>query len=210
MTVKKGRAKAAAAEIVAVVISASVFWSTGFIKTNRDRIRLGREIYPMGETVEIGNNFFVDKSENPEGYSVCVNRVELGNYYELYKKYGHEPDPEEFGDYPAPDTVYMLNLTVKNEGNTDGALFVLDYGLYNGALKLTVDYSLWGWMDEHYNNEYHLRLVPDSQANITIPFIPMPDDLSVGKAEVNRRINNESFLFEICDYPVRKYIEVHA
>ena len=54
-----------------------------------------------------------------------------------------------------------------------------------------------------------IRIVCDSSADITIPFIPMPDDLATDKDEVNNRIKNESFLFEICDYPVRKFIEVY-
>lgn len=162
----------------------------------------------MGEVVDIGDNFFIDKAEQPNGYSICVNSVELVNYTEIYKQNGSEPDLEMFGDYPMPDDVYLLNITVTNKGNTDGVLFVMNYALYNGALKLTVDYVLWGLMDENYNNEYYLKLVPDSSADITIPFIPMPDDLATDKDEVNNRIKNESFLFEICDYPVRKFIEV--
>ena len=163
----------------------------------------------MGQTVEIGNNFFVDKAEQSNGYSICVNSVELANYAEMYIKNGSEPDIEMFGDYPMPDDVYLLHLTVTNKGNTDGVLYVMNYALYNGSLKLTVDYGLWGLMDKNYNNEYYLKLVPDTSADITIPFIPMPDDLATDKNEANNRIYNESFFFEICDYPVRKFIEVH-
>lgn len=186
-----------------------ILWGVMLYNTDLNKIEQNEEIYQMGEVVDIGDNFFIDKAEQPNGYSICVNSVELANYTEIYKQTGSEPDLVMFGDYPMPDNVYLLNITVTNKGNTDGVLFVMNYALYNGALKLTVDYVLWGLMDENYNNEYYLKLVPDSSADITIPFIPMPDDLATDKDEVNNRIKNESFLFEICDYPVRKFIEVH-
>lgn len=192
-----------------ITASLLILWAVSFYTTNANKIEQTEEIYQMGQTVEIGNNFFIDKAEQPNGYSICVNSVELVNYAEMYINNGSEIDTEMFGNYPMPDDVYLLNITVTNKGNTDGVLFVMNYALYNGALKLTVDYVLWGLMDKNYNNEYYLKLVPDSSADITIPFIPMPDDLATDKNEVNNRIKNESFLFEICDYPVRKFIEVY-
>ncbi|MBQ8210569.1 MAG: DUF5028 domain-containing protein [Clostridia bacterium] len=194
---------------VPIIIVFLILWGVMFYNTDLNKIEQNEEIYQMGEVVDIGDNFFIDKAEQPNGYSICVNSVELVNYTEIYKQNGSEPDLEMFGDYPMPDDVYLLNITVTNKGNTDGVLFVMNYALYNGSLKLTVDYVLWGLMDENYNNEYYLKLVPDSSADITIPFIPMPDDLATDKDEVNNRIKNESFLFEICDYPVRKFVEVH-
>ena len=84
----------------------------------------------------------------------------------------------------------------------------MTYSLSNGALRIPVDYMLFSAMDESYNGEYHLKILPNTSVDITIPFVPEPYALSIDKEDVYKKIKNESFFFTVCEYPVRKMIEV--
>ena len=128
----------------------------------------------MGETVDIGNNFFSDSVEAPNGYAIRVNSAELVSYEDLLTSCGVDPADLGFSaEIPLPQYTYMVNVTISNEENETGAIMALNYALYNQSLKIPVDYYLWGLMDKSFSGEPGFRLHTHSEKNITIPFTPM-------------------------------------
>ncbi len=196
--------------ISVVLVLLFAVWGYMFTDTQKNKIQVTQEIYSMGEAVELGNNFHIDKKENSDGYVIRVNSLELVDYAELNEKYGVTNFRYETGGKDITSKyAFLLNMTVTNKDNQDGYLFVMNYGLFNDSLKLDVDYSLWQAMDKNYDGAYSIRIYPGTSADINIVFIPNGDMILTDVEEVYKRMKNESFYFNLTDYPVRKIVEVH-
>ena len=179
------------------------------VLTNHNKIDQPVELYAMGETVDIGKNFFSDASTAPDGYSIRVNSAELADYKALLAEYGVTMDELWYSEqHPAPQYTYLVNVTIHNEDNEMGAMMAWDYAIYDRALKIPADIYLWGLMDENYSGEPGFRIRTNSELTITIPFTPMPLDTGTNLAEVSRRMESETFYFGISEFPVRKMIEI--
>ena len=183
----------------------------GAVQTNRNKISPQVETYYVGETVDIGKNFFADSAEDPSGYTIRVNSAELVNYEDfLSSNGGNVADLYFSSGYPAPKYTYLVNVTICNEGNETGAIMALNYALYNQSLKIPVDYYLWGLMDENFSGEPGFRLRTNSEMNITIPFTPMTSDTGINNEKITQRMESEEFYFCISEFPVRKQIQIRV
>ena len=69
--------RAALAGILAVIVIFIAFCVYNGVQTNQNKISPQIEVFSLGETVELGNNYFTDAVENPDGYSITVNSAEL-------------------------------------------------------------------------------------------------------------------------------------
>lgn len=181
------------------------------VQTNRNKISQKVERYSMGETVDIGKNFFADSSEDPSGYTIRVNGVELADYEDLLASCGVTAADLCYTEgFPAPQYTFLVNVTICNKENETGAIMALNYALYNQALKIPVDYYLWGLMDNTFPGEPGFRLQRNSEMNITIPFTPMPSDTGINNEEITRRMESEGFYFCVSEFPVRKQIQIRV
>ena len=187
------------------------FCICGAVRTNKNKISPQVETYTVGETVDIGKNFFSDSVEDPSGYMIRVNSAELVSYEALLTSC--DIDPADLGfseEAPLPQYTYMVNVTIRNEENETGAIMALNYALCNRSLKIPVDYYLWGLMDQSFSGEPGFRLHTNSEKNITIPFTPMPSDARTDNEEISRRMEAEEFYFCVSEFPVRKQIAIRA
>lgn len=208
MNVRKsvGKRVALAGILGAIVLFVSLCVYSG-VRTNQNKISPQVEVFSLGETVELGENFFSDALENPNGYSITVNSAELAEYEPLLESFGITS--EDFGyteGYPAPEYTYLLHVTITNTDNEDGALMAINYALYDRALKIPVDYSLWSLMDESFPGEAGFRLQPGSQVDITIPFTPMASDTAINNDKLSKRMERSDFYFCVSEFPTRKMI----
>ena len=110
-------------------------------------------------------------------------------------------------EFPAKYIV-VLDISMRNIENTEGNVMALKFSLYNGALNIPVDFTVWDDIDEHFDGYPFLRLIPNSEADMLIPFTPMPLNANSAGAEIERRLFEEDFYFCICEFPVRKMIRV--
>ena len=209
------RAKKKKINVIILIISAVilaiavVFWIVQYNITNSKAIPQLVEYYEMGEFVEIGDNFYVDAKENLEGYSIRVNGATLVNYKDYIEANGGTVDMSVITeDYPMPKYSVLLDITVKNENNTEGSLMVLKYMLYERALTIPVDFQIWQLIDENFDGYPFLRLVENTEADMVIPFSPNTHDTGTNEGELERRMEEEDFYFCICEFPVRKMIRV--
>lgn len=192
--------------LVMLFIISCIYSAVG---TNQNKIDQQVELYSMHETVDLGEDFFSDAVENPSGYSITVNSANLVEYEGFLESLGG--DSKEFGfseSYPAPQYTYLLQVTIHNTGNEDGYIMAINYALYNKALKIPVDYSLWGMMDENFPGEPGFRLRANSEMEITIPFTPMTADTGINNKKISEKMKSEEFHFCVSEFPVRKMIRV--
>ncbi len=196
--------------ILAVIIAFISLCMYNGVRINQDKISPQVEMFSLGDTVNLEENFFSDATENPNGYSITVNSAELVEYVPFLESFGITT--KDFGyteGYPAPEYTYLLHVTVANTDNTEGALMAINYALYDKALKIPVDYSLWSLMDEGFPGEAGFRLRENSQVDITIPFTPMSLDTAIDNEKLSKRMENSDFYFCVSEFPVRKMVLIN-
>ena len=197
----------ASAIILAVLV---VLWCMQYNITNSRAIPQLVEYYEPGEYVDIGDNFYVDAVEQLDGYSIRVNGAKLYDYEQFLIDNGCEEylnfQKENNQDYYK--YIVVLDISMKNVENYEGSVMALKFALYNGSLNMPVDFTIWDDIDEHFEGYPYLRLIPNSEADMLIPFSPMPLNANTAGDEIERRLLEEDFYFCICEFPVRKMIRV--
>lgn len=207
--IRKNRKKAILVFLLLLIAVLFVLWAVQFSKTNSRKYEQKVELYKTGETVELGDNFFIEARENINGYSVKVNSAKLVNYQEYYESSGQPFHSEQFSKaYPAPKYTGLLNVTLKNIGNTNGGVMVRQFALYNGALQIPPDFELWGMFDERFEGYPSLTLVENSEVELTIPFTPMTLNTGTNSAKLEKLMEKGEFYLCVCEFPVRKMIKV--
>ncbi len=195
--------------IASVILVVFILWWNQFHITNEMAYKQQIETFHVGEMVGIGENFYLDAGENLDGYAVRVNGTELVDYQEYIELHGGVLNEENFSDeYPTPDYICLLHLTLKNNGNTDGSIPLLNYSLYDKSLNLSVDFETLELIDANFDGIPFIRLREDTEADVTIPFIPSSYDMGVNRDKVNQMIENDKFYLPISYFPIRKVIEV--
>lgn len=179
-------------------------WAVRFYIVNKSAFRSEVITYETGEFVPFDGDFFLTSTENTNGYSIKVNSLELIDYSELMAKY-----KEGYDELSAHTYCAMLNITVKNDGNSDGGINTLGLTLYNGALAIPIDYDIWQLIDERYMG-FTFRIRPDSEVELTIPYTAQVLDEAVNKKEVANRLENDTFKLCVSEYPKLKLIDVKA
>ncbi len=192
--------------LLAAVLILVIFavWTVRFYIVNKSAIRSEVITYKTGELVPFDGDFFLTSSENTNGYSIKVNSLELIDYSELMAKY-----IEGYDELPAHTYCAMLNITVKNDGNSDGGINTIGMTLYDGALAIPIDYDIWQLIDERFMG-FTFRIRPNSEVELTIPYTAQLLDEAVNKKEVAKRLENDTFSLCISEYPKLKLIHVKA
>lgn len=181
------------------------------IVVNNRKIDQKTEQYSMGETVEIGPNFFVDASENPEGYSIRVNDARVVELEPYVAQLGGDIENFVYGDNSKPAKyTYLLDVTIRNTGNKDGGIIAQNYALYHDALKIPTDYVLWGLMDPEFPGTFGFSLQENTELDLTIPFTPMPIDIALNGKEVEKRMLLDDFDFVVSEFPITKMIKIEC
>ena len=197
-----------ASAIILVVLV--VLWCMQYNITNSRAIPQLVEYYEPGEFVDIGDNFYVDAKEQLDGYSIRVNGAKLYDYEQFLIDNGCEDylnqqkeNNEKYFKY-----IVLLDLDIKNVENTEGVIMALKFGLYNESLNIPADFMIWSKIDEFFDGYPYLKVATNSEANLLIPFSPMPLNVNAASDDIERRLLEEDFYFCICEFPVRKMIRV--
>lgn len=190
---------------ILILIILLIIWGVNFYFTNANAIKPNEEVYFCGEQVALDGNFFFDSIENTNGYSICVNYAELVDYRELVKSTGN--DVQLLEEMYTPKYICLLNVTVKNEGNSEGYLLATAFYLFNKSLKIPIDFQVWNMIDEAIDGKSVLKLRENTEVTLTIPFSAQYLDEAINSQKLNKRLENESFYFCFCSCPVKKLIE---
>ncbi|MBQ9673117.1 MAG: DUF5028 domain-containing protein [Ruminococcus sp.] len=183
-----------------------IVWFIRIISVNTNAFHQTTEIYNTDEMVNLDGNFFFDSNEDTKGYFIKVNKAILKDYKKYLNSYGEkvEEDPE----FPTPKYVCLINVTIKNENNSNGYLNTLGFSLFDRALQIPIDYEVWNLIDESIDGNTSLKLRKNSEVTLDLPFVAQSLDEDLNSKELNDRLENNTFQFFICDFPIRKLINV--
>lgn len=171
--------------------------------------------YKVGEEVEIGENIFLDYTEQMDGYTVTVNSAEIISYADYLVKYNYEEDSGNplFGadTFVFPEMIYDLNVTVKNtnEGedpyDSSGIAFI-NYHLIGTDFLLQINSQLYEIAnpDMEHNFMMGFKLRPDSEKDFHLPFYFAPSSI-YSPIQVDTIMKDDVYL-TLSKYPEAKLI----
>lgn len=194
--------------ILIIVITAIIMltvWAAKCYGVNAMAYRSDVEIFQSGEFVSLDGNFMLSNNEKTAGYSVRVDGISLVDYTELMATYGNPITESSL--YTTPKYCILLDITVKNEGNDTGYIHCYGLNLYDGALRIPVDFEIWNMIDENINGNAVLKLRKDSEVSLTIPYTAQQLDEAMNRSELNRRLEEETLRLCISEFPTIKLIE---
>ena len=190
------------------VLIALVVWGVLIYRINNMAYHQKEEYYSMGEEVELGNNFFDTIDENMNGYSIKVNSATLKKYRDYLQSFGKTKSEIENISEIEHKYVCLLNVTISNKDSDDGRIVFNQMALYNGAVQIPIDFSIWNIIDPKIDGNTAIRLKKNSKVDIVLPFLTQDLDEIRDSDKLNCRLENGEFDMCVCDFPVRKLIKV--
>ena len=171
---------------------------------NANALTVPKESYSIGARVNMDGAFVQKVSENTQGYSWRVNSIEKVSYNEYVKRFTQSSLAVDGRDVPS---IVLLEVTIRNEGNTDGFLNVMECYLIpkRANTYFIIDSSLWQLAEPNAPSDIGaLTLVPDTEYTTYIPYVANISEEKV----YTQAIPDTSFDLRISNGSVSKSIEL--
>ena len=198
--------------LAAVAILLLTAWAVGFYNVNSKSEKAVVKVYDMGETAAIGKNFCQTANEDNEGYEFTVKGGTVKTLTEFLKDNGKEADYLKQLDPKAfePSYVYILEVNVRNVGNTNQKGFSLvGMPLVTSNLMLQVNDYLFDLLYPKLAGQYGFAVRPHTEMTMYLPFAA-----TKGTDKYCDRVflTSEQFCFVISWYPeeIRMKVETRA
>lgn len=166
------------------------------------------EVFQQGEWVPLEGDFFYSSEEHTEGYSVRVSLAEALPYEKFMKRFGKPVD--YLGEQSHYDVI-LLKVDFKNDGDTQGGVFIRDFNLKNEArseyFNPSADYMAIANPEFDPSTE-GIRIQPGTEASLYFVYDTLARADGVTYLDEQRTKNSLTMLLNVSLYPVNKMIEM--
>lgn len=136
---------------------------------NSTAIQQQVEYYDIGQEVKLDGCFTNIVDENTNGYSVTIYSGRVTTFEEFAKKYGGNTEPSAY-ELTSESKIIELDVSIKNEKNTDGYIFLRGWGLQSVNDEWIPCMELWNMEFEQSTGSFSFVLKPNSEMRVSIPF----------------------------------------
>lgn len=136
---------------------------------NTTAIQQQIECYEKNEEVKLEGCFINIVDENTTGYSITVHSGKLTTFGEFAKKYKGNTEPSAY-ELTEESKIIELDVSIKNEGNSDGYIFFRSWGLQSKNDEWIPCMELWNMEFEQTAGSVNFTLKPNSEMRLSIPF----------------------------------------
>ena len=136
---------------------------------NSTAIQQQVEYYDIGQEVKLDGCFTNIVDEKTNGYSVTVYSGRVTTFEEFAKKYGGSTEPSAY-ELTSESKIIELDVSIKNEKNTDGYIFLRGWGLQSVNDEWIPCMELWNMEFEQSTGSFSFVLKPNSEMRVSIPF----------------------------------------
>lgn len=136
---------------------------------NSTAIQQQVEYYDIGQEVKLDGCFTNIVDENTNGYSVTVYSGRVTTFEEFAKKYGGSTEPSAY-ELTSESKIIELDVSIKNEKNTDGYIFLRGWGLQSENDEWIPCMELWNMEFKQTAESSNFTLKPNSEMRLSIPF----------------------------------------
>lgn len=179
---------------LAILIALRIYY------VNKNAPKRNIEIYSVGDWVDLDGDYMWSEKEDTKGYSVKVDSAKVYTYEDYMKKYDKPED--YFADY-SKFNILEISLSLKNEDNTNGGLFIKQFNVFPKKLNDCMYYDT----ELAYLSEPKLqdgvRIRPNTEYNIVLPYQLCDGRLNPVKTE-------DTYYLLISNYPTKKLIKIET
>ncbi len=136
---------------------------------NTTAIQQQIECYEKNEEVKLEGCFINIVDENTKGYSITVHSGKLTTFGEFAKKYKGNTEPSAY-ELTEESKIIELDVSIKNEGNSDGYIFFRNWGLQSENDEWIPCMELWNMEFKQTAESSNFTLKPNSEMRLSIPF----------------------------------------
>lgn len=167
-----------------------------------------KSVFQQGEWVPLEGDFFYSREEYTEGYSVRVSLAEALPYETFMERFGKSMD--YLGEESRYDVI-LMKVDFKNDGNTQGGVFIRDFNLKNETMSEyfnpSTDYMAIA-NPEFVPSTEGIRVQPGTEASLYFVYDTLARADGVTYLEEKRTRNSLTMLLNVSLYPVNKMIEI--
>ncbi len=165
------------------------------------------EVYPEGEYVALGDNYFWQENEMSPGYEVKVISSKVITYESFIKEYGAEIDYLDEGY--RPEYIIDLEVSVRNnsEDTNDSSrgIDLIQTILESNKRSFQTNSRLLGLCSPNLENQVGFRVRPGTEFHVHLPFTQSP---SMDPFTSVRELSEEDYYLVLTMYPVKKVIKI--
>lgn len=193
-----------------VAVFLMIVLAVQIVSVNAAAYSFQEQVFPLGEWVPLEGDFFYSSQEHTEGYFVRVSSAEVMTYEEFVERF-HKPF-DYFGEDSRHDVV-VLKVDFKNDGNTQGGVYIRDFNLKNE------------FRSQYFNTSGHymaianpgidpaaegIRIRPGTEASLFLVYDTLARADRVTYLEEHKDDDILTFLLNISLYPVNKMIQIEV
>lgn len=171
---------------------------------NKDREETVTEIYPMGEMVSFGEDYFHHDDEIRRDYSVRVNSAEIMPAKEYAKTLGYTPE-EVWPDGTVVTDIFAVEVTIRNDCKEEDQQFfdLLNVHILSEGEDYQYEHDLMAKMYPVVGQTAGFKVAPGTEYTMTIPYAVLDWQHTNGE-----KIKQKQNYLLLSMYPTKKMIEV--
>lgn len=188
-------------------------------KRLEDNYGIERQFYSMGEVIELGDNYMDIQTVSVDGYSIRVDKAEVMSREQLLARLGQTESSLSQLDIKESDLaekICLVTITLANEYCTgpgidlsELTLHGINYDMFfdNTFTVLANSFLLSGYQQDPsaYMGMLGVYLDPGESTEICLVYDFYKGYFSARQWE---RLEQESLLLDLTDYPVKKTVEI--
>lgn len=139
------------------------------------------EEYECGQMVPLDNTFIYSDIEQPDGYSVRVDGYTIKTYEEYILGTGNSLDyyrtmenSDLTGIDNTPEHVLVLTITIRNRDNTNGFIFLSQYGIQYENDIVYPNAILWAASQKKLGDKLSFKLRKNTEMTFQVPYAGVP------------------------------------
>lgn len=184
-------------------------WGYRYSVANQSKMSIPTEIFAMHVPVPVGNNYFMSVSENPNGYTICANSVQVLSVADFLRE-NHKTK----NDLPAEmlvdesELVYVVHAEFSNVDNIDGIMFFTNYIVYDKSLRMCLNEHFTALLEPELENMRTFSIARGKTKELRLVFTADKLDRIMDKNKVDKMMWNDTFYLCFSEFPVRQVIEL--
>ncbi len=197
--------------VLSLVLTLGILVRIAYVNIAAERPQI--VTYQISDRVAYGDNFYERSDEQRNGYFLTVNRVRLVKTTDFAAEQGFSlPEAPEAGSPEAelfyvPEYVVDMEVTIENQGNTEGYIDLYHTRLISGSLDLWVDETIWDALYPHMLGDTSFKIRENTEADMHLPFALNLSYKLNNLADVSD-IAGRTFYLHVTQYPVQQLVEI--
>lgn len=163
--------------------------------------------YPMGETIEYTDDFYMKPMDSLKGYTINIKSASLMTSQDYMDKYGIKQEDLPLPEYEVASHIIDLEAEFSNI-NSENGINPSIYTLLSDFDGLVIEQNLFGALYEQPQIIQGIRLEKGETKTYHLPYCMNGSNERIPFFSVYDYLKNSDYLYVLSQYPTERYIKV--